>query len=242
MFRGENVVGIVPARGGSKRLPGKNIAVVAGKPLLGWTLDASLSSSYIDKVVLTTDDPEIAQVGRTFKVDEIQDRPKSLAEDKTSTYQVVLHVLETLNKRKEHYGYFILLQPTSPLRTSRHIDEAFELIDNLDGIGANSICRTDYPIEWMGKVSEDGFLDSFIAQAELDRQFWSLTPSYQINGSIYILPVSKFIEEQSFYLKTDMVAYIMDRQDSIDVDDLHDLRLADYYLRLRHTASGLTST
>ena len=105
MFRGEKVVGIVPARGGSKRLPGKNIAVVAGKPLLGWTLDASLSSSYIDKVVLTTDDSEIARVGRTFKVDEIQDRPKSLAEDKTSIYQVVLHVLDTLNKRKEHYGF-----------------------------------------------------------------------------------------------------------------------------------------
>lgn len=238
MFQNKKVVGIIPARGGSKRLPGKNIAIVASKPLLGWTIEASLASKHIDKVVLTTDDPNIAKIGDGYDVDEIHDRPKSLAGDKVSTNQVVLHTLRTLQAKGEDYGYLILLQPTSPLRTSRHIDEAFYLIDNLNGVGAASITRTDYPIEWMGKLPDNGFLDSFIAKADLDKQHWAFTPSYQINGSIYILPVDKFIEEQSFYLKHGMVAYIMDRLDSVDIDDLADLMLADQLLRTRNNCQN----
>jgi CMP-N-acetylneuraminic acid synthetase len=142
-------------------------------------------------------------------------------------------VLEVLNDRREIYGHIILLQPTSPLRTSNHIDEAFALIEETDAKGSISVCRTEHPIEWMGKISTNRLLDSFFQQTELSKQSQAFDLSYQVNGAVYIVPVDSFLKEKTVFLSTGMVAYIMDRTSSIDIDDKYDLRLAEWLLRQR---------
>ena len=233
MFKGQTVLGIVPARGGSKRLPGKNLARAAGKPLLGWTLEAGLKSALIDKIILSTDDQAVNDVGRRFGVDEVLTRPSLLGEDDASMNAVIRHLLQVLRERDEQFDYLILLQPTSPLRTSKHIEEAFTLLGKTDAMGAISVCQTEHPTEWMGKLSSNGSLDSFFRQTELDKQSQLFSPSYQINGAIYIVPVKQFLEERTLFLSSGMVAYVMERIDSVDIDDEYDLRLAEWLLQRR---------
>jgi len=239
MFKGQTVLGIVPARGGSKRLPGKNLVCAADKPLLGWTLEAGLKSKLIDKLILSTDHQIVDDVGRRFGVDEVLIRPALLGEDDASMSAVIRQVLQALQERGEKFDYFILLQPTSPLRTSKHIEEAFMLLGEADAVGVISVCQTEHPTEWMGKLSPDGLLNSFFRQTELDRRSQEFSPSYQINGAIYIVPVKQFLEERTLFLSNGMVAYVMDRMDSVDIDDEHDLRLAEWLLRRREEKQSL---
>ncbi len=233
MFKGQKVLGLVPARAGSKRLSGKNLICVADKPLLSWTLVAGLGSEIVDKVILSTDDQEIGNVGSQFGVGEVLSRPTSLANDNSSMTAVIRQVLQSLQERDENYGYIILLQPTSPLRTSRHIDEAFALIEQANAVGAVSVSQTEHPTEWMGKIDSNGLLDSFIRQTELDKQSQTFSTSYQVNGAIYIVPVERFLEENTLFLSSGMVAYVMKRIDSIDIDDEYDLRLAEWLIGQR---------
>jgi CMP-N-acetylneuraminic acid synthetase len=233
MFKGERVLGIVPARGGSKRLPGKNSTIIDGKPLLGWTLEAGINSRFVDKLILSTDDQVIGDIGRRFGADEVLPRPALLAGNEAPMNAVIKQVVETLEARNDYYGYLLLLQPTSPLRSARYIDEAFDLITEKGAVGVISVCQTEHPLEWMGKLSTDGFLDSFFQQTKLDKQSQEFPTSYQINGAIYIVPTDRFLKEQTLFLPIGMVAYVMGREVSVDIDDEYDLRLADWLLRQR---------
>ena len=122
MINGKTILGIIPARGGSKRLPKKNIKMIANKPLLLWTLEAGKQSKFIDRLIVTSDDEQILKIS-TENSAEIVRRPSELSEDRTSTYDTIKHTIE---KIEEDYDYICLLQPTSPLRHSGHIDEALE--------------------------------------------------------------------------------------------------------------------
>jgi CMP-N,N'-diacetyllegionaminic acid synthase len=123
MYKEKSFLAIIPARGGSKRLPNKNILNLAGKPLIEWSIDAALKSKYIDKVVVSSDDENILKIAKD-KCDIIK-RPKELATDTASSIDVIKHVLDNLEKK---YDYIVLLQPTSPLRNEKHIDEAIEFL------------------------------------------------------------------------------------------------------------------
>jgi len=231
MFNRERVLAIVPARCGSKRLPNKNVASLAGQPLLGWTLQAALGSSFVDHTVLSTDSDSIAVIGRECGYPDIVMRPKELGLDDVPMTSVIEHVFQVLNEREQEFGYIILLQPTSPLRTAQHIDEAFSVITEKNAIGAISVCETEHPVEWMGKLSKDGTLDGFFQETQLEYQSQTFNPGYQINGAIYIVPICHFLREKTFFISTGMVAYIMNRRDSVDIDDSFDLSLADWLLR-----------
>jgi len=230
MFRGKRVLAIVPARCGSKRLPNKNISLVAGKPLLEWTFQAAQDSQAVDQIVLSTDDDSVAVIGRECGFTEIVTRPRELGLDDAPMTSVVEHVVRMLSDQGTEFGYIVLLQPTSPLRTARHIDEAFSTINISNAIGAVSVCQTEHPLEWMGKLSEDGSLDRFFQETKLEQQSQTFSPGYQINGSIYIVPVSQFLKEKTLFISMGMVAYSMERKDSVDIDDQYDLSLADWLL------------
>ena len=234
MFRGKKVLGIVPARGGSKRIPKKNLRQFGNKPLMTWTIEAARQSKTIDEVILTTDDNEIEKVGVMAGVDRVIVRPQILAADNSSTLSVIQHVFENGNYPLGIFGYFVLLQPTSPLRTAGHIEEAFALIEKLGGSGGISVCRTEYPLEWMGKIPPSKSADSFIRQTKLDSPARSLEAGYQINGAIYILPIDMFLKEKTFFLTKGMVAFEMSRRESIDIDEPYDLELAEWLLRERN--------
>jgi len=233
MFRNSKVLGIIPARGGSRRLPGKNILQINGKPLIGWTIEAGCGSARLDKIVVSTEDENIAQVARAWNAVEVFNRSKALATDDASTCDVVLEVVECLTAKGEQYGYVVVLQPTSPLRTETDIDEAFELIEEKEAIGAIGVCETEHPVEWMGKIPPSRLLDSFFRETELTRRSQDYMPSFLVNGAIYIVPVNRLQEEKTFFLKNGMVAYLMDRKESIDIDNEYDMQLAEWRLRER---------
>ena len=230
MFNKERVLAIVPARCGSKRLPNKNIASVAGKPLLAWSLRAAIGSQFVDHIILSTDDDSIGDIGRGCGYPEVLMRPKPLGVDDAPMTLVIEHVIRALSERGQEFGYIILLQPTSPLRTARHIDEAFSTINAHNAIGAVSVCQTEHPLEWMGKLSEDGSLDRFFQETKLEHQSQTFSPGYQINGAIYIVPVRQFLKEKTLFISIGMVAYTMERKDSVDIDDSFDLSLANWLL------------
>ena len=129
MIGQQRLLAIIPARGGSKRLPGKNIMDLAGKPLIAWTIEAALNSKYIDRVVVSTDDQEISNVSIKYGVEVPFLRPKSLATDDASSIDTIINVLGEIKIIDQHYEYIVLLQPTSPLRTEIDIDKAIELLE-----------------------------------------------------------------------------------------------------------------
>jgi CMP-N,N'-diacetyllegionaminic acid synthase len=233
VFRDERVVAIVPARIGSKRLPRKNLQSVAGKPLIIWSLEAGSRAANVDRTVLSTDDDTLRATAERYGYTDIVVRPPHLSDDEASTASVIEHALEVLREQGQEFGYLVLLQPTSPLRSADHIGLAFEKMANKNARGAVSICQTEHPIEWMGKITMDGFLDSFFVETRLEERSQQLAASFQINGAIYIAPVTEFLEKKTLFLPNGMVALIMDRIDSIDVDDEYDLQLADWLLERR---------
>ena len=202
--------------------------------MLHWAALSSSQSTHVDKTILTTDDPEIAELGDGIReIDEVRIRPSALAKDDVGLTDVIVDIVEFLSVRNENYGVVVLLQPTSPLRTGRHIDEAFSVIEQQKGIGAVSVCRTEHPREWMGNISDDLRLDGFFMQTQLNQQSQLFEASYQVNGAIYIVPTASLIEARRLFLPKGMVAYVMSRSESVDVDYQFDLDLAEWLMGRR---------
>ena len=235
MFRGKKVLAVIPARGGSKRLSNKNIRYLGNKPLIAWSIQAGLDAELIDKDVVSTEDPEISSIAIEWGAHEVINRSEHLSTDHATTNDVIIEVLDKLQADGEFYEYLVLLQPTSTLRTGVHIKCAFDLIEGKSATGAVSVCRTEHPVEWMGKISRDQLLDSFIRNAELEKSSQDFLPSFQINGAIYIANVRRFLEEKTVFLRLGMVAYVMDRRSSVDIDDEYDFQLASWLLTLKKT-------
>ena len=126
MFADQRVLGLIPARGGSKGLPGKNLAPLHGRPLIAWTIAAARSSGFVDDVVVTTDDEDVARVALAEGARVPFRRPARLATDEASMNDVIAHALDELSREGDEYRWLLLLQPTAPLRTVAHIDEAFK--------------------------------------------------------------------------------------------------------------------
>ena len=128
MIGNKKLLAVIPARGGSKRLPRKNILDLSGKPMISWTIDAALGSKYIDRIVVSTDDQEIAKISKDCGADIPFIRPLELATDYATSIDVVLNLIESLERNNEYYDYIMLLQPTSPLRSTKNINESVELL------------------------------------------------------------------------------------------------------------------
>jgi len=222
MIEDKKVLAVIPARGGSKRLPRKNVLPLAGKPLIAWTIEAGKGSKYIDKIVVSSDDDEILEIARNYKVDTIK-RPSYLATDEAKTVDVVKHVLEN---QRENFKYIILLQPTSPLRKAEHIDEAFEILIKKNADAVISVCPVDHPVQWCNTLPDNLSMINFISEEVLNKRSQELPVYYRINGAIYIVKTERFITEHTFFLKDKIFAYIMDRKSSIDIDDKIDFKIA----------------
>lgn len=223
MYKGKKILGLIPARGGSKRLPRKNIIDLGGKPLIVWTIEAGLKSKYLDKVVITSEDEEILDISKKYNVKAIK-RPYELATDEASTIDVIMHVLESIN---ENYDYIVLLQPTSPLRNHRHIDEAIEYLFLKNAYAVVSVCEVDHSPLWTNTLPENLSMVDFIKDEIKNKRSQDLPKYYRLNGAIYICNTKKFLEEKTFFLKENIFAYIMDRKHSIDIDNEIDFKLAE---------------
>ena len=228
MIGDSRLLAIITARGGSKRLPRKNISVFNGQPLIAWSVKAGKNSQYVDRLILSTDDNETAQIAKSAGAEIPFKRPGELALDSTSSIDVVVHAINELAARGDIYEYVLLLQPTSPLRSARHIDEAVELLVDKDATGIISVTEVDHPYEWSGLLSQSLSMDDFL-QRQLDSQSSQNLPvRYRVNGAIYIAKVDQFIKEKSFFLSSKLFAYKMDREVSVDIDTRFDFQFAEF--------------
>lgn len=227
MINNKKIIAIIPARGGSKRLPRKNILSLEGKPLIAWTIEAALESAYIDRVFVSTDDLEIAEIAKKFGAEVPELRPKSLGLDSTTTMDVLSHVLHNY-KNDEHY--FVLLQPTSPLRTNKHIDEAIAMMATKDAKLVVSVTSCEHSPLWTNKLPSNGCMNNFLnKQSNLRSQ--ELDSYYRLNGAIYVQDIQYFLKNRTINYDEYSYAYIMDTKSSVDIDNEIDFELAEFYLR-----------
>lgn len=220
----KNTLGLIPARGGSKGIRNKNIRDLNGQPLIAYSIQAGQQSNAIDSVVVSTDDDEIAEVAERYGARVPFMRPDELATDEAPTAPVVTHAIETLRAENESYDSIVLLQPTSPLRTAEHIDEAYTLFQN-DHVDSVISAYKTYSTRW--QQTPDGAEKLNYNNASPRRQ--DRDPEYIVNGAIYIADVSLYLETED--LKAGHTAiYTMDELDSIDIDTPVDLWLAEQIL------------
>jgi len=232
MYKNKTIIGLIPARGGSKGLPGKNIRPLLGKPLIVWTIEQALSSKYLDKVIVSTDDDEIAKVSKKYGAKVPFLRPAKLAADDSSTSDVILHVLEQLGLMGESYDYVALLEPTSPLRKSNDIDDAINLIiQNTDADCLVSVgeVHMEHPMI-VKKINEKGFVASYISDIAKIYQRQQADKAYFPYGVIYISKVSEFKKNQTFYTEK-TVPYFIERWQNYEIDDEIDLIIVERIMK-----------
>ncbi|MBL4889041.1 MAG: acylneuraminate cytidylyltransferase family protein [Candidatus Lindowbacteria bacterium] len=226
MIDSKNVLPLIPARGGSKELPGKNILEICGKPLIAWSINAAKESQYIDQVIVNTDSEEIAEIAKSFGAEVPFMRPTELALDDSLIRDSILDVLNKLETKPD---ILCLLQPTSPLRTSLDIDAALCLIVEKNGDAVVSMTEVVSPDYDTGILSNDLCIEGFLSVNEhLNRD--DAGKYAQINGALYISTVENFEKTQSWFTGKSH-AFLMDKSRSIDIDDETDFICAEALLQ-----------
>lgn len=228
MINGKKILAIIPARGGSKGIPRKNIRLLAGKPLIVWTIEEAKKSRYIDRLMLSSEDEEIISIAKEWNCDVPFKRPQELAQDNTPGIEPVIHAINNL---PEKYDYVCLLQPTSPLRTSKHIDACIEKCIYNNAESCVSVCEVDKHPYWMYKLNGNQILMPFFEEILVARR-QDLPKIFAINGAVYIATINQILSKNIFVTK-ETLGYVMDRKSSVDIDDEVDFSLADYCKKLQ---------
>lgn len=222
MYNKKSFLAIIPARGGSKRLPKKNVLKLKGKPLIGWSIEAGIQSKYVDSIVVSSDSDEILDIASQFDISLIK-RPDSLAMDKSTTFDAIKHAIENYSRHE----YIVLLQPTSPLRTSIHIDEAIELLEEKKADAIVSVVEMNHSPLWSNRLDCSLSMENFISNEVKNLRSQDLEKFYRLNGAIYIIKTDLLLKEETFLLEKNIFAYIMDQNSSIDIDEEIDYKLAE---------------
>lgn len=223
------MIAVIPARGGSKGLPGKNIKPLNGKPLIAYTIEAAKNASGIERVIVSTDDNEIAKVAKQYGAEVPFRRPEGLSGDTASAVDVYLHVIDYLSEKESlQIDKFMVLLPTAPLRTSQHIEEALDTFQKTSATTLISMTEAETPPSWYYLLNTDGTVANAglgdanpIANRQNNKTY--LIP----NGAIYILDAGLLREERTYYAER-TVPYIMSKECSIDIDTLYDFKLAEF--------------
>ncbi|REE84513.1 N-acylneuraminate cytidylyltransferase/CMP-N,N'-diacetyllegionaminic acid synthase [Paenibacillus taihuensis] len=219
------ILAIVPARGGSKGILDKNIRQLGGKPLIAWTLEAARGSKYIDRCIVSTDSERIAEVAKGWGGDVPFLRPEYLARDDTPGMAPILHALDQFPE----YETVVLLQPTSPFRLSRDIDDSIELFLSSDAHSVVSVSPVEKPIAWMYRVQEDGMMESVIKDKEILRR-QDDSGTFVLNGAVYVSFIREVYKKESF-LAGSILAHTMPKSRSLDIDHPIDLEWGELLLR-----------
>lgn len=228
MFGKQKILALIPARGGSKGIKDKNIILLAGKSLIAYSIEAAKNSKYIDSIVATTDSEKIAEVAKKYGARVPFLRPPELAGDTSKTIDAVLHAIKTLKSMGENYDTLVLLQPTQPLRTTDDIDRAIELYYENGENGLVSISPVNDSPLLIRSIGADGKLVNLLSQNSTCRR-QDMPNYYKVNGCIYINKIDEINENTSF--NDNKVPFIMDKEHSIDIDELSDLWMAECYLK-----------
>ena len=222
-----SLLGLIPARGGSKGIPRKNVLGMAGKPLIAWTIDAALESRSIDSVVVSTDDLEIAEIAKRLGAEVPFLRPTELASDVSPTIDTVFHALSMLKQ----FDSVMLLQPTSPLRRHLDIDACVEYARKSESMSVVSVCDAEPNPFWCYTISMDNGLIPLFKSSDVNRR-QDLPAAYSLNGSLYYAKV-EWLKTSRKFIGPETRAFRMPREFSVDVDTMLDWRLAEILLSER---------
>lgn len=231
-----SMIAIIPARGGSKGLPSKNIIPLKGKPLIAYTIEAALEAANVSDVYVSTDDERIAIVAKEYGAKCPVERPEHLATDEALIADTLVHFLQELKAQTgQEVDEFVLLQPTSPLRRPDDIDKAITMFKERSADSVISCVEDHYPLEWRRRVALDGRFEDVLGHKETNRQAFEKT--YTPNGAIYVMKA--LLLNRATYYTDNSYAFIMPASRSVDIDGEEDLALAEFYLdRLKRNPSN----
>jgi CMP-N,N'-diacetyllegionaminic acid synthase len=227
MYKQRSILAIVPARGGSKGIKKKNIRPLLNKPLVAWTIEEAKKSVLIDRIIVSSDDLEIIEVAKQYGADAPFIRPSELAQDDTPGVLPVLHSINEL----PGYDYIILLQPTSPLRRVTDIDKALRQCIDQNGQILVSVAKTRKSPYWMYKLDIDLIMSPLFPDTVFTRR-QDIPPVFETNGAIYIAG-TRWLKEHRTFIHPETKGYVMNEEDSYDIDTLLDFYICEQLLRQR---------
>lgn len=228
MYKDKKILAVIPARGGSKGIPSKNIFNVGGQPLIKYTIDCAKNSKYLDRAVISTDSLEIKRVAEEYGGDVPFMRPAELALDTSKTIDCIVHAVNSLKEMGEEYDYVMIIQNTVPLRKGWHVDESIEKIVDSNERSLVSVTEVEQHPILMRTLNEDGTLKNLLPMSSTMRR-QDFPKFYKVDGAIAIQKI-----DEEFNLNTSIndgkLAYIMESKYSIDIDNYIDIKVIEYYL------------
>jgi CMP-N,N'-diacetyllegionaminic acid synthase len=231
VIKGLSVLAIVTARAGSKGLPGKNTCILEGKPLIQYSIEAGIKSNYIDDVVVSTDCLECIEIASDLGLDTPFKRPHNLCGDEVPSAEVIKHAINFFHKKDKKYEVFVLLEPTSPLRTSSDIDLALELMIKQGNKSLVSVCLAeDQHPNFMFELKQNGTLQPWSNKNFIPTRRQDVSSAFFLEGSVYISYVSSFLEHETF-CHEDTAAFIMPKFKSFEIDDIVDFYCVEAIMR-----------
>ncbi len=234
----KNILAIIPARKGSRGLKDKNLSLLDKHPLVVHTFAAARSSKLLTRMIMSTDDCRIAQLALRHGIEVPFLRPKYLASDRAKSTDVALHALMHVQKHEDYSpDLIVLLQPTAPLRTGAHIDDAIRKLCARRGDSLVSLCRLSEPHPYKLKRLKNGFVVPFLTGTDSTVPRQQLPEVYRLNGAIYIVTREVLLKEKSFF-GTRVIPYFMEEDFSVNIDSGFDLLLAEAILKKRKQRHG----
>jgi CMP-N,N'-diacetyllegionaminic acid synthase len=224
MIKGKSVIAIIPARCGSKGIPGKNIKFLCGKPLIAWSIQAGLESHYIDEVMVTSDSKEIGDIAKKFGANVPFIRPAELASDFAPSIDVIRHTINFYQYTQgTHFDYTVLLEPTSPLRVSKDVDEAIlQLLENPKATALVGICKAaSLNPAFLVKKNHENFLVGYENPNMKVLRRQDTEEIYFFEGSVYISETTTLLSKNTFYHENTL-GYELPKWKSFELDDLDD--------------------
>ncbi|UDQ98471.1 acylneuraminate cytidylyltransferase family protein [Lentisphaerota bacterium WC36G] len=243
MYKNNRILAVITARGGSQRLPKKNIMPLAGKPLIAWSISSAKKSRYLDKIIVSSDCDNIVDVAKSYGAEVPFKRPKSLATSTASGIDPVKHAVEFLQNIGENFDVVVLLQPTSPFRTAKDIDNAIELlIDNFN----NNVQSVVSFVEPDKKINWHYYFDSanhnkvvnISANKQNSIKRVENTTAYCLNGAVYVIKCEVLMtKECSSFISENTIGYLMDKYNSMDIDTELDFKFCEFLLQQQSSKS-----
>jgi len=233
MYKQKKIIAVIPARGGSKGLPNKNIKNMHGKPLVAWTIESAQSSKLLDRVFVSTDSKKIRDVSIDCGLETSFMRPSVFAQDSSPSWEAVIHVLDEFKKQGEEFDYIAMLEPTSPLRKKYYIDNAIrKLIDsnNTETLVSVGEVHMEHPTI-VKKIDTKGLVKSYIDDSEEIYQRQQADNAYFPYGVIYLSTVESFYCQKKFYTSK-TIPYFIERWQNYEIDDLLDFKIVEEIIKI----------
>lgn len=227
MISDKKVLAVIPARGGSKGLPRKNVLSLCGKPLLAWSIEEAKKSRYIDTLIVSSEDAEILEVARDWGAEAPFVRPAELSRDDTPGIAPVMHAVKML----PNFDYVVLLQPTSPLRTAEDIDRCLELCFSQNANSSVSVTLTEKSAYWACTISDNGTMKLLFDETATRQRRQELAPTYVINGAVYVADC-RWMTDSNKLMDSQTLCYVMPRERSVDIDSLTDMIICEALIKL----------